>query len=220
MNAYTTWGNRLLQLLFFIAIVHPLVLLIIGLRIHHKQGLPKTGPAILVANHNSHLDTWVLMTLFPLGHLHHLRPVAAADYFLTTPFKRWFFRRIFHVIAMERGSRCSSDQRFAECDRAIAQGDILIVFPEGSRGTPEERTAFKSGIAHLSQRHPDVPLYPIFLHGLGKALPKGDFLLVPFFCDVFIGTPCWWSGNKEQLITELNQQIQALATEGYVPPWT
>lgn len=220
MKIYPTWRDRLLQLLFFLSIVHPLVLLILGLRIHNKAGLPKTGPAIVIANHNSHLDTWVLMTLFPLRHLHRLRPVAAADYFLTTPLRRWFFRRIFHVIAMARRGRVSLAQRFTECDQAIAQGDILIVFPEGSRGTPEEMTAFKSGIAHLSQRHPTVPLYPIFLHGLGKALPKGDFLLVPFFCDVFIGAPCHWSGSKEQLLTDLSQQMQNLATEGYVPPWT
>jgi hypothetical protein len=54
---------------------------------------------------------------------------------------------------------------------------------------------------------------PIFLHGLGKALPKDDPILVPFFCDVFVGESMF--GNPEQavFITELMTRMQALASE-------
>ena len=78
---------------------------------------------------------------------------------------------------------------------------------------------FKSGVAHLAKLHPDVPFYPIFMHGLGKALPKGEKLLVPFFCDVFIGEPLRYAGDKAAFTTAVGDSIAALAAEGRFEPW-
>ena len=75
--------NRLLKVLFFALIIKPLTLVLLGLNVRGRKNLPKNGPAIIAANHNSHLDTMVLMGLYPLGQVHKIRPVAAADYFLT-----------------------------------------------------------------------------------------------------------------------------------------
>lgn len=207
------------QQLFFLLIVRPVVLVVLGLNIRHRERIPIKGPAIVVSNHNSHLDTLVLMTLLPWPLLPRLRPVAAKDYFLRNRILAWFALNIMHIIPLEREIIDRHQDPLAACAEALQNGDILILFPEGSRGDPEQMGTFKSGIAHLAKRHPDVPITPIFLHGLGKALPKGEAVLVPFFCDVFIGESIGWSGDRTSFMTSLEQGIKALAEEGYKPAW-
>jgi len=211
---------RLLQYLFFLLVVRPLTLIVLGLNVRHRERLPSKGPVILVANHNSHLDTFVLMTLFPMAALRWLRPVAAADYFLRNKLLAWFALNIINIIPLKRGAPARGEDPLQPCSDALQRGEMLILFPEGTRGEPEQLAAFKTGVAHLAKRHPEVPVVPIFLHGLGKALPKGEALLVPFFCDVFIGEPVPWQGDRQEFMEALEGSIKSLADQGHFAAWT
>jgi 1-acyl-sn-glycerol-3-phosphate acyltransferase len=211
--------NHALRFLFFAVIVRPLLLVLLGLSVRRWEKLPSRGPAVVVANHNSHLDALVLMCLFPQRLLPKVRPVAARDYFLKNRLLAWFALKIIGIIPIDRYVQGLREDPLAGLTEAVGRGDIVIVFPEGSRGEPEQLGEFKTGVAHLARRFPELAFCPVFLHGLGKALPRGEALLVPFFCDVFVGEPLSWPGDKHRFMEELTCRMTALAAEGHFPPW-
>ena len=203
--------NTLLRALIYWLAVKPFVGLVLGVNVKGLEHLPRKGPAIVVANHNSHLDTLVLLSLFPFKHLSSVRPVAAGDYFLKTRVRRWFALNIVRVIAIDRSPKPSGGHPLAACEEALDAGEILAIFPEGSRGTPEVRGPFKRGIAHLVASRPDVPIIPVFLSGTGKALPRGEALLVPHICKLTLGEPIQGTTDREAFMTELAERFDTLS---------
>ncbi|MGB0127549.1 MAG: lysophospholipid acyltransferase family protein [Rhodocyclaceae bacterium] len=211
--------GRLLRFLFYAVLVRLVVLVVLGLNVRHRERLPHDGPALIVANHNSHLDTMVLITLLPLHLLSRIRPVAAMDYFLKNKWLAWFAVEVVGILPLARERKQPGQDVLADVHAALDRGDILIFFPEGTRGEPEQMQSFKSGIARVAERHPDVPVVPVFLHGLGKALPKGSLLPVPFFCDVMVGLPLSWTGDRPGYMAELDSSMRSLAEEGHFAQW-
>ncbi len=211
--------NSVLRYLFFLCVVRPIILVVLGLNVRRQELLPKTGPAIVVANHNSHLDALTLMTLFGMRRLSIVRPVAAVDYFLRSKWRAWFSTQIIGIIPLKRTVAGERSDPLAGISDALNAGNILILFPEGSRGNPEQLETFKTGIAHIAKRHSEVPIVPVFLHGLGKALPRGEGILVPFFCDVFVGESIPSTGNRDAFMALLKERMTSLASEGNFPTW-
>ncbi|HEX9447596.1 MAG TPA: lysophospholipid acyltransferase family protein [Dongiaceae bacterium] len=220
----------LLRRLFMLLILRPLLLVAIGLNIRHRERLPRQGPAIVIANHNSHLDAFVLLSLFPAHLLDRVRPVAAADYFLRSRYLAWFTLNIVNMIPIERGGgryreRGSQAGELDQdkgnplqgCIDALRRGEILLIFPEGSRGVAEELTRFKGGVARLKEQLPDVPVIPVFMRGLGRILPKGEILLVPVVVDVVVGEVLPWTGQRASFTHEMEAAISALASS-LAPP--
>lgn len=210
---------RALRWVFFLLIVRPVIMLVLGINVRHREKLPHQGPAVLTANHNSHLDALVLITLMPMRMLHRIRPVAAQDYFLRNRALAWFSTRIIGILPMPRGRTPDGDDPLAACDDALNRGDILIFFPEGSRGEPEQMARFRGGVAKLAHTNPTVPVIPIYLHGLGKALPKGEAMVVPFFVDGLVGQALRGNDGHEDFLGELRRRMETLAHEGNFALW-
>jgi len=204
----------MIKTLFFTFLVAPIIKIVLGLSIKNRDRLPEKGPAIIIANHNSHLDTVALMCLFPLFFVKNVRPVAAADYWTKNKLITWFANNFIGVIPIKRkNDGTNKEDLLAPILEVLKQNKIVIYFPEGSRGNPEEMVQFKKGISHLAMNAPHVPIIPVFLYGLGKALPRGEGLLVPFICDVNIGAAKFWSGDKDQFVKDLQETINQLGSE-------
>jgi 1-acyl-sn-glycerol-3-phosphate acyltransferase len=146
---------------------------------------------IYFANHGSNLDAPVIWASLPTLLRHKTRPVAAQEYWQGTRVRRYLSERVFRCVLIERHKVSVSHNPLARMEAALADGDSLIIFPEGTRTLDGDGTMndFKPGLWHLARKHPDVQLVPVHLENLNRILPKGDFLLIPLLAAVTFGTP-------------------------------
>lgn len=201
--------RRCLRILFAMFIAKPFCNIWLGLNIRNIEHLPSEGPAILIANHNSHLDTVALLSLFKLSCIYKVRPVAAADYFFKNKVLSWVATRLFGIIALNR-VRCEGlapKDPLEPCYKALRKNQILIIFPEGSRGEAETFQDFKKGIFHLHANFPETPVIPIYMQGLGKAMPKGDWFVLPVFADIYIGNKVEFKEDKNHYMEEIKRSF-------------
>ncbi|MCE2930647.1 MAG: 1-acyl-sn-glycerol-3-phosphate acyltransferase [Vampirovibrionales bacterium] len=204
--------KSLYKLLFFALWMKPLAFILIGLNIVRVGTLPTEGPSVVIANHNSHLDALILMSLYPLRIINQVRPVAAADYFFKNKYLKWFATRCLDIVPIDRNNR-QLNETFEICNTALNNGQILLLFPEGSRGNPEELGKIKKGLFYMLKDRADLAclkIVPVFMYGLGKALPRGEALLVPFNVDVIIGKALVFPETSKDFVHAIGQTFQDL----------
>jgi len=201
----------LAQILFFALLVRPLMAVFIGRRAQGRQWLSGPGPFVLLANHSSHLDTVSLLSLFPLRRLREIQPVAAADYFERNRLVAWFSHTFFNILPIARRRITPENKPIQRMLAQLRAGKSLIIYPEGTRGSGEEIGPFRPGIAHLLEQAPRLPVIPVYLVNHGRCLPKGEWLPVPFFCEIRIGPPQVFSGrNRREKLERLRSAILSL----------
>ncbi len=133
---------------------------------------------IVIANHNSSLDTYVLASLLSWKHKQTTRVAAAKDTF-ASGFVGWVAHKTLRVVLVDRHPRGKTNP-LAEIEDLLGQGLSLIIYPEGTRGDPGHIEPFKRGVGVLSVAYPDVPVYPVYIKGIEKCLARDEYLAVPF----------------------------------------
>ena len=116
------------------------------------------------------------------------RPVAARDYWTKSPLRQWITTAVFNAVYVDRERKEGSDP-LQPLEEALARGDSIILFPEGTRGDGEEPQAFKSGLYHLAVKFPQVVLVPAWIDNIQRVMPKGEVVPVPILCSVTFGAP-------------------------------
>ena len=102
---------------------------------------------------------------------------------------------------------------FEQCQQALADGQILLLFPEGSRGDPEQLQPLRKGVYHLARSHAGTQVVPIAMHGLGRALPKGGSMIVPFNADVVIGEALLPGEDSNAFMQDLQTSLEGLLAQ-------
>lgn len=205
--------RNIIQMIFFLFAIKPFMALFIGLRVRGREHLREADPFILIANHSSHLDTMSLLSLFPLTRLRRIRPVAAADYFERNKFVSVLTKTLFNILPIARRKITAETNPLSRMRDAIEAGDSIIIFPEGTRGSGQELGEFRSGVAHLIEKLPGVPVVPAYLVNMGRSLPKGEFIPVPFSCEIRIGAPRILGGSRQEITKALEAAVRELAGE-------
>lgn len=138
-------------------------------RVIGRERLYDAGPAVLVANHLSLLDILVLFRLQS-----HFKWVSKIENF-RVPIVGWNMV-LCDYIPLRRGDKQSIVAMLRHCDRALAGGSSILMFPEGTRSASGRLRAFNSGAFQIAARS-RVPIQPIIVRGTAEALPKDGFVL-------------------------------------------
>ena len=162
--------------------------LITGAQGHWKGCPPTARQRIYFANHQSHLDWVLIWAALPKDLRTTTRPIAARDYWTATPFKHWITREVFNAVYVAR-QRTDDQDPLEPLAEALRHGDSLVIFPEGTRGHAVDPAPFKSGLFHLAQAFPEVPLVPAWIANVQRVMPKGEVVPVPILCSVSFGAP-------------------------------
>jgi 1-acyl-sn-glycerol-3-phosphate acyltransferase len=142
------------------------------------------GPAVFVANHQSHFDAPVCLAALPGRFRNRLVIAAAADYFYSSPVKGVAASLALGTVPFVRqgGSSRASLQMLKDL---ATKGWSVLIFPSGTRGA---KGGFKKGFAYIAV-DAQVPVVPMYLHGLDRVMPKGSFVPLPGGVMVGMGPP-------------------------------
>jgi 1-acyl-sn-glycerol-3-phosphate acyltransferase len=145
-----------------------------------RPELPATGPAILVCNHTSGLDPFLLQSVLDRVVIW----LMAKEYYDIRGMT-WFFRAI-HAIPVDRDGHDMASVRAGL--RQLREGRILGIFPEGRIEDSRELLPFQTGVAMMAIRT-GVPVYPAYLDGTQRNKSMIGAFLLPNRVTLAFGPP-------------------------------
>lgn len=149
-------------------------------RVEGIENIPKTGGVIYAPNHTSHLDPPLV------GSAGSRRTFFMAKWELfSVPILGWCIRRT-HAFPVSRGS--ADRQAIRQAEGLLKRGEVVILFPEGTRSEDGRLQDAELGLAMIAARA-GVPVVPVGIIGSNRALPRGSVFVRPAQITVRFGTP-------------------------------
>lgn len=180
-----------------------------------REHLPREGSFVMVANHASHLDAMCLLSALPMSKLHRAFPAAAQDYFFVSVPRVAIAAVMMNALPFNRES--SIRQSLSLCTSLLeTPGNVLVIFPEGTRSKTGELGEFKPGVG-LMLAGTNYPVVPCYLDGAYEAWPKGAYVPRPWRVSLKIGAPRVYShlsrgkGAAVEITADLRRAVEELA---------
>jgi 1-acyl-sn-glycerol-3-phosphate acyltransferase len=143
------------------------------------------SPALIVANHTSHLDSLIVLAVLPPTLYNRVAITAAADRFYRSTLKSAWFSLRYNAYQIARGG---GSRALAYSESLLQGGWSLLIFPEGKRSRTGELLPFHPGPAILALRQ-NVPVLPLYIAGAAESLRPGTRWAQPAPVTVRVGRP-------------------------------
>jgi 1-acyl-sn-glycerol-3-phosphate acyltransferase len=195
--------------------VHTALRLLHNLKVHGAEKLPTKPSFVMVANHASHLDAFVLGSALPLAWRDYVHPLAAGDVF----FERWATAALATSLMNARPvwRRRPGSHEVNTLRQQLQAGDcIYILFPEGGRTRDGSMMPFKPGVGMMVAGTP-VPVVPCYLQGTFEVFPANRVVPRVLPISVRIGTPLTFastantSAGWREIAKEIEAEVRGLA---------
>jgi 1-acyl-sn-glycerol-3-phosphate acyltransferase len=172
-------------------------------RIEGRERVRQDEAYVMVANHLSLLDILVLFRLFT-----HFKWVSKIENF-SIPCVGWNMS-LNRYIKLRRGDRTSILQMMRECRETLAEGNSIMMFPEGTRSPTGRMRAFKPGAFELAKTC-RRPILPIVIQGTSHALPNKGLVLQgrhPITVTVLDEVPA--ESFRDETVEELTARVRGI----------
>ncbi|MGQ0838633.1 lysophospholipid acyltransferase family protein [Actinokineospora sp.] len=165
----------------------PLLHLFFRPRIEGAENIPDEGGALLASNHLAVSDSFFL----PLKVDRRVTFPAKIEYF-TAPgikgkLKKWFFTGVGQI-PIDRSGGSSAQAALDTGVRLLREGNLMGIYPEGTRSPDGRLYKGKTGIARIALEA-GVPVIPIAMFGTDKANPIGSKMWKPYPIRIKVGKP-------------------------------
>ena len=148
------------------AILKPLLRALYSIRVEGLENIPKSGAAIVAANHLSFLDSFFIPLVIKRRKVTYL---AKGDYF-TSWKTAWFFNMVGQI-PIDRSGGKKSEQALNTALGVLKEGKLLGIYPEGTRSPDGRLHRGRTGAARLAMAA-GVPVVPCGLIGTDDVMPK------------------------------------------------
>jgi long-chain acyl-CoA synthetase len=202
----------------------PIARLFAWVRVQGLENLEHvSGPVIFASNHQSHMDTPVILSVLPGYWRARIAPAMSKEFFkahfFPEGFSRWrvftnslnyylsaFFFNAFPLPQREAGAR----QTLRYIGEVTGDGFSLLIFPEGIRSRSGEMKPFMGGVGMIASRL-GLPVIPVRLEGVDRVLDNNVRMARPGRVSVTFGRPLHLTGdNYADLAHQVEQAVRDL----------